>query len=43
MAGMCKVVEELVDELLGACQRLSRNTFNPQMQPAIVMGCLYKG
>ncbi|KAI6078607.1 Inositol 1,4,5-trisphosphate receptor-interacting protein-like 1 [Aix galericulata] len=43
MADECKVVEELVDELLGACQGFSRNTFKPWLQPAIGMGCLYKG
>uniref|UniRef100_A0A8B9BJ06 Mab-21-like HhH/H2TH-like domain-containing protein n=1 Tax=Anser brachyrhynchus TaxID=132585 RepID=A0A8B9BJ06_9AVES len=44
MADKCKVVEELVEELLGACQGLSRNClFNPWLQPAIGVGCLYKG
>lgn len=43
MADKCKVVEELVDELLGACRGFSRNTFKPWLQPAIGMGCLYEG
>ncbi|XP_035188766.1 inositol 1,4,5-trisphosphate receptor-interacting protein-like 1 [Oxyura jamaicensis] len=44
MADKCKVVEELVEELLGACRGLSRNClFNPRLQPAIGVGCLYEG
>ncbi|XP_040422451.1 inositol 1,4,5-trisphosphate receptor-interacting protein-like 1 [Cygnus olor] len=42
MADKCKVVEELVDELLGACRGLSGNClFKPRLQPAIGVGCLY--
>ncbi|NXP44572.1 IPIL1 protein, partial [Heliornis fulica] len=36
-----KLVEELVDRLLHACQRLSRKTFKPQLQPAIGLDCVY--
>ncbi|XP_047908570.2 inositol 1,4,5-trisphosphate receptor-interacting protein-like 1 [Anser cygnoides] len=44
MADKCKVVEELVDDLLGACRGLSRNCLsNPRLQPAIGVGCLYEG
>lgn len=44
MADKCKMVEELVEELLGACRRLSGNClFNPRLQLAIGMGCLYEG
>lgn len=43
MTNNCKVVEELVDELLGACRRLSRNTFKPWLQPAVSLSCLYEG
>ncbi|XP_066857493.1 inositol 1,4,5-trisphosphate receptor-interacting protein-like 1 [Anser cygnoides] len=44
MADKCKVVEELVDELLGACRRLSgKSLFKPWLQPAIGVGCLYEG
>jgi len=39
----CKLVEELVDELLTACQRLSRRNFKPRLQPAIRVGCVYEG
>ncbi|KAM6408397.1 inositol 1,4,5-trisphosphate receptor-interacting protein-like 1 [Rhynochetos jubatus] len=42
-AGTCKVVEELVDELLSACQSLSRNSFKPRLQPAVGVGCVYEG
>uniref|UniRef100_A0A493TJ04 Inositol 1,4,5-trisphosphate receptor-interacting protein-like 1 n=1 Tax=Anas platyrhynchos platyrhynchos TaxID=8840 RepID=A0A493TJ04_ANAPP len=38
LGGMCKVVEELVNNLLAACQGLPRNEFMPQLQPAIVVG-----
>ncbi|XP_068545255.1 inositol 1,4,5-trisphosphate receptor-interacting protein-like 1 [Anas acuta] len=34
----CMVVEELVDNLLAACQGLPRNKFMPQLQPAIAVG-----
>ncbi|NXI93617.1 IPIL1 protein, partial [Psophia crepitans] len=37
-----KLVEELADDLLCACQRLSRNTFKPHLQPAIGVGCAYE-
>ncbi|XP_071881278.1 inositol 1,4,5-trisphosphate receptor-interacting protein-like 1 [Anas platyrhynchos] len=44
MADKCQMVEELVEELLGACRRLSGNClFNPRLQPAIGIGCLYEG
>ena len=43
MADTCKLVEELVDELLSACQRLSGNNFKPRLQPAIGVGCVYEG
>ncbi|XP_032051081.1 inositol 1,4,5-trisphosphate receptor-interacting protein-like 1 [Aythya fuligula] len=40
MADKCKVVEELVDKLPGACQRLSgESLFTPRLQPAIGVGC----
>ncbi|XP_059675920.1 inositol 1,4,5-trisphosphate receptor-interacting protein-like 1 [Gavia stellata] len=32
------MVEELVDELLRICRKLSRNTFMPQLKPAIGVG-----
>ncbi|KAF1672366.1 Inositol 1,4,5-trisphosphate receptor-interacting protein-like 1, partial [Pygoscelis papua] len=38
-----KLVEDLVDELLSACQRFSRSNFKPRAQPAIGMGCVYEG
>ncbi|NXG94511.1 IPIL1 protein, partial [Stercorarius parasiticus] len=38
-----QVVEELVDELLSACHRLSRNNFNLLLQPAVGVGCVYEG
>ncbi|KAI6066482.1 Inositol 1,4,5-trisphosphate receptor-interacting protein-like 1 [Aix galericulata] len=34
----CKVVEELVDNLLAACQGLPRNKFMPRLQPVIGVG-----
>ncbi|XP_071896337.1 inositol 1,4,5-trisphosphate receptor-interacting protein-like 1 [Anas platyrhynchos] len=34
----CMVVEELVINLLAACQGLPRNKFMPQLQPAIAVG-----
>ncbi|NWZ51496.1 IPIL1 protein, partial [Haliaeetus albicilla] len=37
-----KLVEELVDELLSACRRLSGNSFKPRLQPAIGVGCAYE-
>ncbi|NXQ91719.1 IPIL1 protein, partial [Nyctibius grandis] len=40
---MCKLVEDLVDDLLSACQRLSLNAFKPRLQPAIGVGCVYEG
>lgn len=43
MADTCTLVEELVDELLSACQRLSGNSFKPRLQPAIGVGCVYEG
>lgn len=44
MSDKCMVVEKLLDELLDACQGLSRNClFKPQLQPAIIVDCLYKG
>ncbi|XP_069628400.1 uncharacterized protein [Haliaeetus albicilla] len=42
MADTCKLVEELVDELLSACRRLSGNSFKPRLQPAIGVGCAYE-
>ncbi|XP_049685771.1 inositol 1,4,5-trisphosphate receptor-interacting protein-like 1 [Accipiter gentilis] len=42
MADTCKLVEELVDELLSACRRLSGNSFKPRLQPAIGVGCVYE-
>ncbi|NXU24416.1 IPIL1 protein, partial [Thalassarche chlororhynchos] len=38
-----KLVEDLVDELLSACQRFSRSNFKPRLRPAIGMGCVYEG
>ncbi|NXE25260.1 IPIL1 protein, partial [Ardeotis kori] len=32
---MCKVVKELVGDLLAVCQVLCKRAFMPQMQPAI--------
>nr|XP_047908570.1 inositol 1,4,5-trisphosphate receptor-interacting protein-like 1 [Anser cygnoides] len=44
MADKCKVVEELVDELLVTCRGLSRNClFKPRLRPAIGVGYLYEG
>ncbi|XP_052672252.1 inositol 1,4,5-trisphosphate receptor-interacting protein-like 1 [Harpia harpyja] len=43
MADTCKLVEELVDELLSTCRRLSGNNFKPRLQPAIGVGCVYEG
>ncbi|KAF1518682.1 hypothetical protein FQV19_0014801, partial [Eudyptula minor] len=40
---MCKLVEDLVDELLSACQRFSPSNFKPRAQPAFGMGCVYEG
>lgn len=34
-ADTCKLVEQLVNKLLSACQRLSRKNFKPQLQRAI--------
>ncbi|KAM6251276.1 inositol 1,4,5-trisphosphate receptor-interacting protein-like 1 [Porphyrio hochstetteri] len=42
MDDTCKLVEELVDHLLTACRRLSRNTFKPWLQPAIGLDCGYE-
>ncbi|NXV86043.1 IPIL1 protein, partial [Calonectris borealis] len=38
-----KLVKDLVDELLSACQSFSVSTFKPRLQPAIGMGCIYEG
>ncbi|NXS75191.1 IPIL1 protein, partial [Pandion haliaetus] len=38
-----KLVEELVDELLSTCRRLSGNNFKPRLQPAIGVGCVCEG
>ncbi|NWI26587.1 IPIL1 protein, partial [Sula dactylatra] len=38
-----KLVEDLVDELLTSCQRFFRSNFEPQLQPAIGMGCVFEG
>ncbi|XP_072193530.1 inositol 1,4,5-trisphosphate receptor-interacting protein-like 1 [Excalfactoria chinensis] len=35
---MCKVVEDLVDELLTVCQILPQSYFMPQLQPAVGVG-----
>ena len=44
LADKCKVVEELVEELLAACRGLCANCpFKPRLQPAIGVGCLYEG
>ncbi|KAM6122777.1 inositol 1,4,5-trisphosphate receptor-interacting protein-like 1 [Phoenicopterus ruber ruber] len=43
MADTCKLVEELVDELLCTCQSLPGNIFKPRLQPAIGVGCVYAG
>ncbi|NXX14951.1 IPIL1 protein, partial [Podargus strigoides] len=40
---MCRMVEDLVDELFSVCQRLSMNTFKPRLQPAVWLGCVYEG
>ncbi|NXQ82081.1 IPIL1 protein, partial [Nyctibius grandis] len=36
-----KLVEELVNELLSACQRFSRSNFKSRLKPAIGVGCVY--
>ncbi|NXF29294.1 IPIL1 protein, partial [Nyctibius bracteatus] len=38
-----KLVEELVDDLLSVCRRLSGNGFKPWLQPAIGVSCVYEG
>ncbi|NXJ97764.1 IPIL1 protein, partial [Corythaixoides concolor] len=38
-----KLVVDLVDELLSACQRFSRSNFKPWLQPAIGMDCVCEG
>ncbi|NXF54507.1 IPIL1 protein, partial [Oceanites oceanicus] len=38
-----KLVEDLVDELLSACQRFSGSYFKPRLQSAIRMGYIYEG
>ncbi|XP_068531222.1 inositol 1,4,5-trisphosphate receptor-interacting protein-like 1 [Anas acuta] len=38
LGGTCKVVEELVNNLLAACQGLPRSEFMPRLQPAIAVG-----
>ncbi|NWX00501.1 IPIL1 protein, partial [Caloenas nicobarica] len=38
-----RLVEDLVEELLSTCQRLSGKTFKPRLQPAIMVGCVYEG
>ncbi|XP_009880401.1 PREDICTED: inositol 1,4,5-trisphosphate receptor-interacting protein-like 1 [Charadrius vociferus] len=43
MADTSMLVEELVEELLSACQRLSGNNFEPRLLPAIGLGCVYEG
>ncbi|GAB0188155.1 inositol 1,4,5-trisphosphate receptor-interacting protein-like 1 [Grus japonensis] len=39
---MCKVLKELVGDLLGVCRVLSKKTFMPQMHPAIGMDGAYE-
>ncbi|KAM6380156.1 inositol 1,4,5-trisphosphate receptor-interacting protein-like 1 [Pluvialis apricaria] len=43
MADTCTMVEELGEELLSACRRLSGNDFKPRLRPAIGVGCVYEG
>ncbi|KAK2517399.1 hypothetical protein Q9233_013142 [Columba guinea] len=43
MADKCRLVEDLVEELLSSCRRLSGKTFKPRLQPAIMMGYVYEG
>ncbi|KAM9282761.1 LOW QUALITY PROTEIN: inositol 1,4,5-trisphosphate receptor-interacting protein-like 1 [Cariama cristata] len=43
MADTCKLVEDLVNELLSTCQRFSGSNFKPQLQQASGMGCIYDG
>ncbi|XP_075357786.1 LOW QUALITY PROTEIN: uncharacterized protein LOC142409913 [Mycteria americana] len=37
------MVEEMVDELLRICRKLSRNTFMPRLRPAIGAGIAFEG
>ncbi|KAF1439650.1 hypothetical protein FQV21_0008874, partial [Spheniscus demersus] len=39
---MCKVLKELVGNLLGVCRVLCKRTFMPQMHPAIGMDGTYE-
>ncbi|KAM9388325.1 LOW QUALITY PROTEIN: uncharacterized protein LRP34_013535 [Phaethornis superciliosus] len=43
MTDIYKLVEDLVDELLSACQRFSGSNFKPRQYPAIGMDGVYKG
>ncbi|NXN48278.1 IPIL1 protein, partial [Rhinoptilus africanus] len=36
------VVEDVVDNLLHICQKLSSNTFVPRLQPAILVGSAFE-
>ncbi|NXV94317.1 IPIL1 protein, partial [Calonectris borealis] len=38
-----KVVEELVNELLGVCRILPNNDFTPRLQPAVGVGGFLEG
>ncbi|PKU45045.1 inositol -trisphosphate receptor-interacting 1 [Limosa lapponica baueri] len=42
-AEMCKVVEDLAEELFTACQIVSRRNFNLRLQPPVGVGCVYEG
>ena len=42
-ADKCKVVEELIDELLSACQTVPQSYFMPRLQPAIGVGVGFEG
>lgn len=39
----CKVVEELIDELLSVCQTVPQDYFMPRLQPAIGVGVGFEG
>ncbi|NXW95883.1 IPIL1 protein, partial [Alopecoenas beccarii] len=38
-----RLVEDLVEELLSTCRRLSGKAFKPRLQPAIMVGYTYEG
>ncbi|XP_010187782.1 PREDICTED: inositol 1,4,5-trisphosphate receptor-interacting protein-like 1 [Mesitornis unicolor] len=42
LPGMCKVLKEVVGDILRVCQLLSKNDFMPQIQPAFGMDSTYE-